>query len=173
MGRGYICKCEKCGYTLNASLGSGMFYPQLVKDEIENMKKGHYGEQGRKFFEEHPDGSISCESVVSRCTKCGNLEPVYDLNLMIPDPEIEQKRQTLMDGINRGDSKFTSLPEDMVRSIIEIKRYVFYEKYDHHCSKCGSKAEIIDEFIKELRQEKIICPECGGIIKEHQFLCWD
>ncbi len=172
MGQIYICKCKDCGYTLTASLGLGMMYSSEKDDEIKKMKIGCYGDQGRNFFENHPDGSITCNHVVSKCTSCGNLESVYDFDLLIPNPELIPQKQMVHQGVDK-DHKYMRLAERSVRSLPENIRYVLYEKYDHACSVCGSKAEIIDDFVDELRQKKIICPKCGGSMHQFRYLLWD
>ena len=144
MGKGYICKCPECDYTLKAFLGVGMMYPMTVQEEMKKLKKGRYGEQGMRFFKDHPDGSITCENVVTRCTVCGNLEVKYDFNLLIPKSEAANM-----------DAGY------------EV------EKYNHFCKKCGNKAEIVDDFAEKLEQEKIICPKCKGKLFLSDYLCWD
>lgn len=173
MGNSYICKCNNCGYTLNASFGVGLMDTSVVADEIKTMKIGGYGEQGKRFFNEHPDGTITCNYVVTRCTKCGALESIYDFDLLIPDPELEPQRQMALKRIKAVDSKCKDVSGRIVKALTESIRYILYEKYEHFCSKCGNRVEIIEDFSYELKQGKIICPECGESLYQFRFLLWD
>ena len=53
MGQGYGCTCNKCGYSFSANLGVGFLFPIVYKETVDAMKKGEYGEQGKKFFDDH------------------------------------------------------------------------------------------------------------------------
>ena len=153
MGTGYICKCPECGYTLEAFLGVGMMYPITMREEIKKLKKGRYGEQGMRFFKEHPNGSITCENVVTRCTACGNLEVKYDFDLLAPRSEAIDENQ---------NEPITNMHFDY-----EV------EKYHHFCKKCGNKAEIVEDFEKKLEQGEMICPKCEGKLFLSDYLRWD
>ncbi len=129
MGEGYKCMCPTCGYSFYASLGRGMFYPMVVIEETEKMKAGAYGDQGKRFFEEHPDGKITCNNVVTRCNSCKNLEVKKDFNLLVMDSAFIQGKKRLMERIKTENTRIIENYINKIDSLPDEMKYVPYESY--------------------------------------------
>jgi len=169
MGRGYECKCNKCGYSFGANLGVGFLFPMVYQKTVDAMKNGEYGEQGRKFFEEHPDGAVECDNVVARCTCCGKFGRVPNLTMYVP-----KKEYNPLNAESKGiwSTAFPFEGADYVSWMDLEKYYDLYEKYDHRCPECGGSAEIID-FEKQLEARELKCPNCDGTMETTGILMWD
>ena len=94
MGSIYACKCDNCGFRFSAHLGTGFMYPEEYCETVQNMKAGLYGKQGKQFFEEHPDGAITCNNIVVQCDDCGKLMSVPELDLYVPVEVLIAKKWT-------------------------------------------------------------------------------
>lgn len=167
MGYGIHCECEKCGYGFSAMLGCGMLYPYQYCEAIDEMKAGKYGRQGVEFFEAFPDGAIDANYIVTRCTVCGELALVPDMTMYI-----------LKEGVSVEDVEQWGVYwlGKVCYSPIDIKNpalYELFEVYDHRCAKCGSEAEVIEDFSNELRAGNIKCPSCQSTLKATSFEQWD
>ena len=173
MGAEFKCKCPKCGYSFYASLELGMPHPSVVEEETKKMKAGVYGDQGKRFFEEHPDGKITCYDVVIRCKSCGNLEVRKEFNLLVLYPAFIKAKRRVMEKIKAGDPDFNEGLIKWLDSMPVFLKYVLHESYNHFCSKCGSPAEIIEDFSELQHKRKIRCPECGKRLKEDRSILWD
>ena len=147
MGYGFECVCEKCGYSIDTMFGVGMLGYKVLEDETKKMRAGKYGEQGKRFFKEHPDGSVTVDYVVTKCMSCGELSNVHEFNLQIPEQEIEKT--------------------------LGWTENVTIEKYEHKCKKCGGKTEIIENFEELAQKGKIECPRCGNKLTTAGYYCWD
>lgn len=148
----YTYTCDHCGYEFEADIGIGffgyhIFYPKL----LEALKNGEYGEQGKVFFEEHPDGAFNGESVLGQCTKCKEYFSIRDLTLYLPERGNSFLKSKSWNAARNGDSL------DYV-SFFDLKKYYFkYEEYHHICKKCGGDIKIID--ISQLEKDPT-CPIC-------------
>lgn len=172
MGYSFTCTCDSCGYTLKASLGAGINQSDVEKEEADKMREGFYGEQGIQFFGEHPDGRVTCEHVVIRCTQCKSLENCYDLGMEIPDPDIKKRLSKLKRKISLGEINWIS--QEKLDMMFEDHFYIPYESYHHRCIRCGSKAEIIEDFYSKLCNREVECPECGNKLRASgHYLLWD
>ena len=170
MGTGYVCKCNKCGFSIEANLGVGFMFPRVYQTAVERMKSGEYGEQGKKFFKEHPDGAISCETVVAKCLSCGDCGPVPDFTMYVPKPDYNPEKAEHEDDY----SVFPSLREEEYVSWLDLEEhYDEYEKFDHRCPECGGKAEIIPDFEKQLEEGTLGCPKCDGLMEIEDIIKWD
>lgn len=169
MGTGYGCTCNKCGYSYHANLGVGFMFPIVYKETVEAMKKGDYGVQGKKFFEEHPDGAIACETVIARCTECGECGQVSDLTMYVPKknihPNAKKHGRWSVAMPFEGAEYFTSWELD--------EEFDVYEKYDHRCPKCNGRAEIIEDFENKLESGKLGCTKCDGTMEITGMIMWD
>ncbi len=173
MGRGFNCFCNKCGYNFDAMFGIGMLGYRVREKETKKMRAGKYGEQGKRFFIEHPNGSVTTDYVVVKCASCGELYNVYDFNLQIPEPEMDKAKKKLKDALDRGDPKVCKLPKNQVDRILNWTDYVTLEKYEHKCKKCGGKAEIIEEFEHLAQVGNVDCPRCGNKLSTGKYMLWD
>ena len=153
MGMGFTFRCSKCGYELEAYMGTGFFFPKVTEKTIREMKSGKYGKTAKKFFEENPDGTVDCSSVLFRCNKCGSLKADKVLDLY--------KRK---EGVPEPEYPFPD--EDYFCKSMEL---------DHICERCGSKMEKQNEdrFLEEIENGKIRCPDCGGYLDLAGFFNWD
>ncbi|SEM01464.1 hypothetical protein SAMN04487770_12352 [Butyrivibrio sp. ob235] len=173
MGSGFKCFCDKCGYSLDTMLGCGMQGHLVNEEETKRMKAGKYGEQGKRFFTDHPDGTVSTNYVVVKCNSCGELYNVYDFNLQIPEAEWEKAKKKLRDASARSDSKACKLQKEQVEQVLNKTYLVTLEKYEHKCKKCGGNAEIIENFHNLAQASKIDCPRCGNKLSTKGYILWD
>ncbi len=173
MGTDYRCICKSCGYEFDAFLGSGMMGFMVNEEETEKMRLGGYGEKGRKFFEEHPDGKISTDKVVTRCTSCGSLQNSYRFNFLIPRDDNRAAGNESKDSVSGKMQLSEEMLGDGDEDPVEEDAYIVYEKFDHRCDKCGGKAMIIEKFGKKAVNEKITCPECGKKLFVERQILWD
>ena len=170
MGNGYICKCNKCDNTFRVLLGIGFNFPDIYWETVEKMKKGRYGEQGRIFFKNHPDGAVSCENIVACCTSCGEYLDIPELNMYIPKKDYD---------ISKAEPKgrwSVAMPfegEEYVSWPDLEKHYNLYEQYKHKCPKCHAVAEVIPDFEKKLFAGELMCAKCGGTLKPVNIFMWD
>ena len=74
MGSGIIFQCPECGYSFDLMTGVGFLFPMIYAETVEKMKRGELGEAAKRFFDEHPDGTINCKNVVLRCENCGEYD---------------------------------------------------------------------------------------------------
>ncbi|SDB66646.1 hypothetical protein [Butyrivibrio sp. INlla16] len=173
MGSGFKCFCDKCGYSFDAMFGIGMMGFMVREKETKKMRAGKYGEQGKRFFMEHPDGSVTTNYVVVKCTSCGEFHNVYDFDLQIPEPKMEKSKQNLKEALDRGDPEACKLPKEHVERILNRTYYVTKEKYEHKCKKCGGKAEIVENFENLVQAGKIDCPRCENRLSTSDYILWD
>ncbi len=146
---------------------------KIREEETKKMKAGKYGEQGKRFFVEHPNGSVTTNYVVVKCASCGELYNVYDFDLQIPEPEMDRAKKRLSDALDRGDPKACKLPKEQVEGILNWADYVTLEKYEHKCKKCGGKAEVIEDFENLAQTGMIACPRCGNKLSTGHYMMWD
>lgn len=161
MGVGYSYVCKKCGYTFSVNLGVGFMYPQLFQEVMKEAKEGTLGIQAKRFLEENPKGVISPRKVIARCEGCGEYEPVLDFNMYVPkeghDPKPSTERWSVVDAL------------DGCEYVYDFSEYDLKEKYDHRCSSCGGRLQILDEEEPEM----LTCPRCGGEMEIQGMICWD
>ena len=170
MGQGYGCTCNKCGYSFSANLGVGFLFPMVYRETVGAMKKGEYGEQGKKFFDEHSDGAIDCETVVARCSACGEYGLVPALTMYVPKKDFDTAK---MEPKGRWSVAFPCEGAEYV-SWLDLKKYYdLYEKYDHRCPECGGAAEIVEDFEKKLEEGELSCAKCDGTLKLADIIMWD
>jgi len=153
MGNGFKIRCEKCGYEFTAMLGVGMMFPTLYDETVSEIKKGKYGEEYKKFFEDNPNAAVNCERVTAVCNKCGKLDSVMDLSLYLPKDASVKNAGYVM------EEEFES----------DFKKCM---EYDHKCS-CGGSMEIIDLLFK-LAARKVKCPKCKSNMQlTPELINWD
>ena len=85
MGTVYRLSCKKCGYKLDAGLGSsGFFHYDFHYDEkiLNNVLNGKYGEEIQKLVKEKQVELITFASrirILIKCRDCGHFEVVPKL----------------------------------------------------------------------------------------------
>ena len=173
MGCGFTCFCTKCDYSIQVSLGAGMVEDSINIEETQKMREGQYGEQGRRFLELYPEGAITTNMVVARCKSCGNLMNVYDFNLQIPEPKLEQAKVNLRNAIERGAPRALKLSRDQVKRMLDMTDYITKEEYIHICDKCGKTAYIVEDFEKKAQRKEIECPKCKEKLSTKRYYLWD
>lgn len=141
----------------------------VYKETVDAMKKGEYGEQGKKFFEEHPDGAVDCETAVARCSACGEYGHVPALTMYVPKKDYDSSKIELK-GIWSVAFPFEGADYVSWSDLEEF--YDVHEKYDHRCPECGGVAEIVD-FEKELEAGELACAMCDGKMEVTDLIMWD
>ena len=152
MGNGKAFKCKACGERFNAMTGIGMLFPTVYKDTVKNIRSGKYGEDWKKFFEEHPNGVVNCEKELLICEECGVPKNEMNLSLYLP---------------KEGAEDLPKLPfgDDL------DEKYTLYMKYPHTCDKCGGACNIVNAS----KIKRVACPKCGGVMEEDMdgIILWD
>ena len=153
------CKCNKCGYTFKAFVGSGMMYDETYAETVAKMKKGQFGLQGKEFFEAFPQGAISCERIVVQCDDCGELMTVPDLSLYVPEGKID----------------YTKTEREIPWPSELDEHYKLYEGYSHRCSRCNGHTSVVPGFTEQNKHidRHVKCPKCGTIMKIAFAGVWD
>lgn len=171
MGNTYEISCKKCGYAIRIIEGAGFLFPMIYQDTVKKMKKGELGEQAQVFFANHPDGAINCDMTLAQCKGCGEYFETYDWSMHLPKPEIQ-----LPDGASDAEwqDEKSNLTEDYVMPRELDEEYDLYEKFNHPCPKCGSKAEVVDDYHEKLTKGLLKCPRCGSELEGNQGnILWD
>ncbi len=151
MGSGKVFKCKACGEEFSAMTGVGMIFPSIYEETVKDIRSGEYGEDWKKFFEEHPDGVVNCEKELLICEECG--VPKCEMNLSLYLPKEGAK----------------DLPKHPFGD--DFKKFNLYAKYQHKCDKCGGACNVV----KSARIKRVTCPECGGVMEEDLggAILWD
>ncbi|MBQ3759711.1 MAG: hypothetical protein II876_09670 [Synergistaceae bacterium] len=148
MGEVVRYECEKCGYRFRLGLGVGgsFFIETVIK-----AKNGEFGEEAKRFFEEHSDEAIEAinyEGIIMRCEKCGEYESHEALTMYVP------KEDHVMS---------YSIPSwDLWK-----KGCTKYADYPHKCEYCGGDMRIIAS------DEPVVCPHCGEEMAKSLVGFWD
>ncbi len=156
MGLGYGIYCENCFYNFEAFLGIGMTYTDLYEKTISDIRKGKYGEDYKRFIEEHRMAYVDCENDVAVCTRCGKLDTVINMSLYLPNTETTNYR---------------------ISHVTKAELLWEYHKcmeYNHKCS-CGGDYQIVDNFFSAIEDGTIRCPRCKGMLKRDRdtMIFWD
>lgn len=73
---GYDLSCNKCGHTVNISEWVGQH--DTDQEIEEKIRKGEFGEDVKKFYDEHDGGPITVLYELFRCGKCDLIsEEIY------------------------------------------------------------------------------------------------
>ena len=177
MGRGYMLRCGKCGYGIAADLGVGYNFPSVYRKTMEAARTGRYGGAVRQFLEEHPDGTLSTERVLLRCSGCGSLQCGPDLSMYLRKPDVPRREQ------GRWSVAAPYEGADYV-SPMELEHEETYELYarGNRCGKCGETMQPItdDELEEQMRrhpqtrgQTEVRCPKCREWLRVESMLMWD
>lgn len=158
MGQGISVKCNKCGYSFDACTGVGMLFPSVYQENVEKMKRGELGQEGKEFFEKYPNGVINSEQAVAKCRKCGNYDIVDDLTMYKPK-----------EGVKVPDEVAYIFEDDIKEA------YEKYMDYPHVCSKCGGHTKVYKSFAKKAMKGELSCPKCDGFMMMDfsQMVMWD
>ena len=153
MGNGFTIRCEKCGYEFTALLGVGMKFPSEYEQTVKAIKDGIYGEEYKKFFEEHPNAAVNCELITAVCEECGRLDSVMDMSLYLPvDDSV----------LNAGYVTKEELESDFKKC----------KEYNRKCT-CGGHMRTFD-LLDELFLRCIKCPQCeNNMTLTEDLVDWD
>ena len=155
-------RCPECGYAFGAALGVGMMFPLVYMETVSKTKSGELGSEAQKFFAEHPDGAVNCESVLMKCVKCGKYDCREALTMYLPKEDyIHAKPEGMW------QLRCRSKRADYVSSEKLEVCYTKYAEYPHKCEECGSDMRILAE------NEPLTCPNCGHELEESEAGCWD
>ena len=151
MGSGKVFKCNACGEEFSAKTGIGMLFPSIYEETVQDIRSGEYGEDWKKFFEEHPDGVVNCERELLICEECGVPKCEKNLSLYLPKKGAKD------------------LPKHPFGD--DFKKFNLYSKYQHKCNKCGGACNVV----KSTKIKRVTCPECGGVMEEDLggAILWD
>lgn len=154
MGRGMVIRCPKCGFKFDVNLGVGFAAPSFYSELVSDMKRGKLGKQGKRFFQEHPNGAIDINQTVAECSKCHQWTTVIDLTMYVPKDESAQSEEFVSPW---------ELKED----------YKEYAKYNHKCKHCHGPAHVITDFEEKAENGDLRCPCCGEKLQGEVDLMWD
>ena len=158
MGIEYNYECKKCNYHKFIHLGIGFLFPKVYNDIVDEAKNGKYGKEIQAFLNMFSEGRIDAEDVLIVCQECGNIEVVPDLSMYIPKNEIPKKDDKLPWSV-----EFPFIGLSYLTHNDLINDYDLFERYDHKCSKCQGKTEIIArDSIKQKNTLK--CPYCKSVL---------
>ncbi len=162
MGRFFGFRCRDCGDQFEVLTGTGRSFPLVYGRTLRLAVEGKYGEEIRRFLEEHPDGALDCERVLLLCTECGELANGMDLSMYIPGEN------------SAGEEKSGAVPPD-------LKTYRLIRSCEHKCQ-CGGKMKVIrgEELARLAETEDALnkmkdfrCSECGGQLQLTAGTVWD
>ena len=173
MGESTQFRCPECGYDFAAFTGVGFAFPRVYAETVSKMKRGRLGTTAKRFFEEHPDGAISCENIVMKCQKCGEYDSRESLAMYVPK---EGFAHQVPEGIWAFAAPFEG--SDYVSPDELEVCYDLYAEYPHRCRNCRGKmkpAEIfsVDEYGNETLIRPLVCPHCGAEMEEYLHSFWD
>lgn len=173
MGESKQFRCPQCGYDFEAVTGVGFAFPQEYAETVAEMKHGGLGEEAERFFEEHPDGAISCENVVMKCESCGEYDSRESRAMYVPKEGFVHR---VPEGMWSVVAPFEG--SDYVSPNELEACYDLYAEYPHTCENCGGKmkpAEIfsVDDLGNETLIRPLICPHCGAEMEEAGTFFWD
>lgn len=150
MGTGFCCKCEKCGFEVDIMLGVGRLFFEIYQKLVARIRKGEFGEEWRKFFEENPDGAVDSERNLFLCENCGNWKEDYNLSLF-----------------KLISSEKTEIPLRYFPA--KLENYILYKIYIHSCKRCGHDMKKIEES----NEIELNCPKCENKMIRNGLLRWD
>ncbi len=151
MGSGISLKCTSCNYKEEFFLGVGMMFPCEYQDIVEDIRRGEYGDEWQKFFEENAGAAILAEKNLYHCPVCNHIETDYNLSLY--------------------NNKNGTPPEDDYWAYWcdFDHEYELVKNYTHICPKCSSQMdEVTNDEIK-----KLPCPSCSKKLTRRGGICWD
>lgn len=143
MGQGYMLECGN-GHFREYLLGVGMLYPSFYEDTVKEIQKGQYGDEWRRYFQNHPGAAVNASRDLYVCSKCHHPHEAINLDLYCRKGDVKSE-----DGwcywCNDGD-------------------YEFVKSYDHRCPDCGSPMILCgaDEDDDSNSAPEILCPECNA-----------
>ena len=150
MGRGYLVKCDHCGYEAKFNLGVGMVFPYVYGQVVKAINNGEYGEELKEFFEKHKGAVVDVQTELYRCPGCNKLEEDYNLSLYVHKENKEPENGIWCSWCDKED-------------------YVFVKSFAHICEGCGKRMHKVGE--SEIH--KLTCPGCGKPLTERNDIMWD
>lgn len=149
MGYGVELKCNHCDFEGRYLLGIGRMFPLVVREVEQDIRRGKYGEEWQRFFEENPGAAVNIQKELYQCPDCNELKQDYNLSLYLPKDGSPETRELLV--FNPG----------------EYGKYV--KSFVHQCPKCGARMHQIEDrdFLH------LPCPKCGETLEMDNSMLWD
>ena len=167
MGRGYEVRCRTCSFHGNYYLGVGFSFPMLYESAMDDIKSGEYGEDLRRWYEEHPEAAVDPTIVLLQCPRCGILETERNMSMYLPLPDYDHEQRERVPWSSAVPGK----EEDYVSPFELREHYTLCRPYRHTCRKCGAEAETVSE--DQILEASLICPQCGGKAELAGRMLWD
>lgn len=81
MGSGLIYHCEKCGDSYSIMLDSGMGYPIVYDEIMEQLFEGKFGKNLQKIVTETKNVVVDAKEYLFVCEKCDYFDVHHGLDL--------------------------------------------------------------------------------------------
>ena len=164
MGSGLSFTCKKCGNNYRVHWGIGIFYPQVYKGVVENIKNGEYGQEWKALFSSKEYVAVEAAICVYHCKKCHSWRDEPDFSLYEPN-SLEEIRK--MQNERNNDDEWGAVPCGSFK-----EDYHILKRRIHYCTNCGEEMQKLMTY-EEL--QKLPCPQCGNIPEEEDSspFMWD
>lgn len=163
MGNGFSLCCNNCGKKMEVYLSVGMGFPRAYMQNIKMIKDGEFGPEGVDFFKKHPDGAITCERQLDRCTKCGQYQNVYSLDLCVPKDGFAQNE--------KHDAAWsTAMPFNEASYVAPYsirQNYTIVDTIKQYCPDCNGLLERVTDM------HNLPCPDCSKTLTISGEFRWD
>lgn len=163
MSQGKCYQCNNCQEKYIVCTGSGMMFPTIYKETLDDAIQGEYGAEWKQLIQSDKYMDINAELGLYICG-CGNWEVEKDLSLYAPVSESVIKTHRF------GEKKVEEL--GYVPYVMQSERDSYYQLvkvYEHKCGKCGNIMNKVNEkYIGSLR-----CPKCKTINNPLGNINWD
>lgn len=127
VGKAYHVKCTECAYEETFYLGIGANDADMVREAIEDLSSGGYGEAALAFAMHYESGLVECQRMLYRCRKCGRLETRIKMRMIGEDMSFSQPYFCTACGKLLGQVK----PADVKKQ---------------SCPRCGKPIEVVETF---------------------------
>ena len=146
-------RCEKCGYSESVSIGTGWNGP-FVKDVIEDILKGKFGEKWKELFQNTPGAEVDERMELYVCPACKSYKNEINLSIYRPKKPEEipaEAKMPYLQIISRHKHTNRLLSLRRARHYLEF----WQQPYVHVCTKCGRRMHLYKD------GELMRCPKCA------------
>jgi len=161
LGFGYELLCTNCGFNQGIHLGIGFRYPQQCADILRKIKDGKYGKCFAEAAESTPNAAVHFSNELFICDSCGSWLSDTAVDLCAPISEAPNRTGRFC----AANSSAQTHPYVLKHEIGHLYRVV--KSKPHTCSKCKYSLR------PATSADKLICPECGGILIKGCEINWD
>lgn len=151
LGYGMVLECKKCKFKNSFFLGVGMLFPSDYEKIVEDIYRGVYGEEYKRFFEENAGAAVKAEQSMYQCPACNHLIQDYDMSLYVKEKGEPPK------------NNYCAYWCD------DDHEYKFVRNYIHKCPKCTKRMHKVTDF----ENNAVPCPKCGDKMVIENGLHWD